>query len=481
MEWGDQTLYRVLNQALRSEDRQKLKIWFPYLKLFDTALEKLPTVKEVVWRGVPLDIGRNFTENKLVTWWSINSCSSSVNVIKSFIGNEKDSTLFLIEAINGKKISGYTEYENENEIILKMGTQFRVKCDPLMQSNGSHIVHLIQINDDDDEQEEENNLTPVTNDISVIVKPSNQGASSGKSFKTKWKQNGITVAGGNGQGSQLNEFHWPKNIHVDDDNQCMYIVDWGNDRIFEWKFGAKNGKVVAGGNDRGNRTDQLNQPMDVILDKENDSFIISDWGNRRVLRWPRRNAKNGQIIISHIDCSRLAIDSNGDLYISDSDKNEIKRWKIGQKNGTIVAGGNGEGDHLNQLNHPTYIFVDEDHSVYVSDNENHRVMKWIKDAKEGIVVAGGNGQGNNLTQLAHPMGIIVDQMGNIYVADSQNNRIMCWSPGSSEGFIVVGGNGKGQKPNQFHCPVGLSFDRQGNLYVVESNNSRVQKFDIDLN
>jgi hypothetical protein len=37
---GDQTLYRVLNQALRSEDREVLKVWFPYLKLFDTALEK---------------------------------------------------------------------------------------------------------------------------------------------------------------------------------------------------------------------------------------------------------------------------------------------------------------------------------------------------------------------------------------------------------------------------------------------------------
>ena len=37
MEWGDTTLYRVLNKALRSENRQALKIWFPYLKLFDTA------------------------------------------------------------------------------------------------------------------------------------------------------------------------------------------------------------------------------------------------------------------------------------------------------------------------------------------------------------------------------------------------------------------------------------------------------------
>ena len=145
MEWGDTTLYRVLNKALRSENRQALKIWFPYLKLFDTALDKLPTVKGVVWRGVPLDIGKSFTQNQLVTWWSVNSCSSSVNVIKDFLGDGKKSTLFLVEAVNGKKISGYTEYENEDEIILRMGTQFRVKSDTLDHPNGSHVVHLIEV------------------------------------------------------------------------------------------------------------------------------------------------------------------------------------------------------------------------------------------------------------------------------------------------------------------------------------------------
>ena len=312
------------------------------------------------------------------------------------------------------------------------------------------------------------------------VKPSDKGASSNKSLKTKWKQNGITIAGGNGQGSQINEFHWPKNILVDDDNQCFYIVDWGNDRILEWKFGAKNGKVVAGGNDRGNQSNQLNQPMDAILDQDNDSFIISDWGNRRIVRWPRGNGKNGQTIISNFDCSRLAMDSNGDLYVSESEKNRVKKWKIQDKSETIVAGGNRRGDQLNQLNHPTHLFIDDDHSLYVSDNENHRVIKWIEDAEEGIIVAGGNGKGHELTQLSHPMGILVDQMKNLYVADSKNNRIMCWPKESNEGFIVVGGNGKGQMSDQFNCPVGLSFDRQGNLYVVDSNNGRIQKFDINL-
>ncbi|CAF0811898.1 unnamed protein product [Adineta steineri] len=47
MEWDNTSLYRLLNQALRSENRQALQIWFPDLKLFESALDKLPTVKDM--------------------------------------------------------------------------------------------------------------------------------------------------------------------------------------------------------------------------------------------------------------------------------------------------------------------------------------------------------------------------------------------------------------------------------------------------
>ncbi|CAF0826545.1 unnamed protein product [Adineta steineri] len=151
MEWGEQTLNRVLNKALTNENRHSLKVWFPYLKLFDTALNKLPTVKEIVWRGVSEDIGKNYIKNQIVTWWSVNSCSSSVNIIKGFLGNEKNSTTFLIEAVNGKNVSGYTAHESEDEIILRMGTEFRVKSNSLDHPNGSYVVHLMEIDDNDND------------------------------------------------------------------------------------------------------------------------------------------------------------------------------------------------------------------------------------------------------------------------------------------------------------------------------------------
>ena len=291
-----------------------------------------------------------------------------------------------------------------------------------------------------------------------------------------WKQHGIIVAGGNDAGNQLNQLSSPHRIYVDDDDQSIYIADWKNHRIVQWKYDSKNGEVVAGGNESGNRMDQLDQPTDVIVDKKNNSLIIWDGGNKRVIRWFLQNNQNQQIIISYIRCCGIIMDNNGDLYASDWEKNEVRRWKIGDKNGTIVAGGNVRGNNLKQLNSPGNIFVDQDYSVYVSDRDNHRVMKWIKGTKEGTVVAGGQDRGNSLTQLSLPEGVIVDDLGNVYVADCLNHRIMRWLKGSKEGTVIVGGNGKGEQSNQLCCPAGLSFDREGNLYVVDRWNHRVSKF-----
>ena len=152
MEWDGKTIYRLLNQALRSEDRLGLNIWLPYIQLFNTALHLLPTVKESVWRGVSLNIGEMFVKDQILTWWSVNSCSSSVAVIERFLRNISNSTLFLIEVMNGKKIAGYTQYEEEDEIILPIGTRLRVKSNPLKRPDGSYTVHLIEIIENNDQE-----------------------------------------------------------------------------------------------------------------------------------------------------------------------------------------------------------------------------------------------------------------------------------------------------------------------------------------
>ncbi|CAF1385443.1 unnamed protein product [Adineta steineri] len=137
-------------------------------------------------------------------------------------------------------------------------------------------------------------------------------------------------------------------------------------------------------------------------------------------------------------------------------------------------------NELNQLNFPRFVFVDEERSIYISDQFNHRVMKWKKGAKEGTIVAGENGEGRNLNQLSHPLGVIVDDLDQIFVADFGNHRIVRWYEGKEEGEVVVGGNGQGNLSNQLNVPMGLSFDDEGNLYVADYLNHRIEKFEIVL-
>ncbi|CAF5166862.1 unnamed protein product, partial [Rotaria sp. Silwood1] len=104
----------------------------------------------------------------------------------------------------------------------------------------------------------------------------------------QWSQNGKTVAGGNEKGDATNQFKKPCGLFVDDD-QTMIIADFWKYRIVQWKMGDTNGQVVAGGNGKGNRLHQLNGPTDVLIDKATDSLIICDAENRRVVRWSRHS------------------------------------------------------------------------------------------------------------------------------------------------------------------------------------------------
>ncbi|CAF3407126.1 unnamed protein product [Rotaria socialis] len=296
-----------------------------------------------------------------------------------------------------------------------------------------------------------------------------------------WAQKGVTIAGGNGDVNATNQLSGPYGLFVHDD-QTVVIADHLNHRIMEWKNGnTTNGQIVAGGKGAGNGLHQLNGPTDVLIDKDTDSLIICDLGNRRVVRWPRRSGTaQGEVLIDNIKCFGVAMDNQRYLYVSDVGKHEVRRYQLGEKNGTLVAGGNGQGNGLYQLDMPRYLFVDRQQTVYVADNENHRVMKWNKGAREGIVVAGGHGKGNALKQLSHPNGIFVDTLGTLYVADQWNHRVMRWTQGDKkQSTVVAGGNGEGKGANQFSNPIGLSFDLQGNLYVVDNENNRVQRFSIE--
>ena len=124
--------------------------------------------------------------------------------------------------------------------------------------------------------------------------------------------------------------------------------------------------MIAGDRRRENRLDQLDCPNDVLIDKETNSVLIAYLENQQVLRWSRhQGTTQGEVIIDNTDCFGLAIDHRRYFYVFDIEKDEVRRYTIGGKNGIVVAGGNGQGNQLNQLSFPTYLFVDEEQAMYV--------------------------------------------------------------------------------------------------------------------
>ncbi|CAF5086179.1 unnamed protein product, partial [Rotaria magnacalcarata] len=207
------------------------------------------------------------------------------------------------------------------------------------------------------------------------------------SANANWAQNGVTVAGGSGAGGANNQLNQPYGLVVNDD-QTLVIVDHMNHRIMQWKNGnTTNGQVVAGDNGAGNGLNQLNYPTDVLIDKETDSLIICDWGNGRVVRWSRRSGTTqGELLIDSLQCSGLAMGEQRYLYVSDWYTNEVRQYqgcdKIGilvaggATQGTVIAGGNGQGAGANQFNYPFGLGFDQHGNLYVTDYGNHRVQRF---------------------------------------------------------------------------------------------------------
>jgi hypothetical protein len=136
--------FSCLNNALRAENRQALKPWFAFLKLFITALGKLPSMKKTVWRGVNYDDTLSFVDNDIHIWWSINSCSMALNIVQPYLG--ESGTLFAIDTIHGKDISAFSAVLDEQEVVLMPGTRVRRRHESLNFIDRLFVVHLEEIN-----------------------------------------------------------------------------------------------------------------------------------------------------------------------------------------------------------------------------------------------------------------------------------------------------------------------------------------------
>jgi hypothetical protein len=132
-----------LNATLRSDNRRVPEPWVPFLKLFIAAVKKLPVTKATVWRGINYDAALTFVAGEVYTWWNITSCSMNNNIAQKYL--DKSGTLFLIEITQGRDISMFSAFPDEQEVILMPGTRVRAKNPSLNPIEQHFIIHLEEI------------------------------------------------------------------------------------------------------------------------------------------------------------------------------------------------------------------------------------------------------------------------------------------------------------------------------------------------
>ncbi|CAF1034922.1 unnamed protein product [Adineta steineri] len=122
------SLYSMINRALKNNDHEALRPYFKYLKLFLTALVKLPCVPPMtVWRGVTRNLTVEFSVGTQVIWWAFLSCTTEMTVLENelYLGNSGNRT-------------------TEDEVLLLPGTHMIVQSQ-LSPAPDLYIIHLKQV------------------------------------------------------------------------------------------------------------------------------------------------------------------------------------------------------------------------------------------------------------------------------------------------------------------------------------------------
>src|SRR3984957_15887930 len=143
----EECLYVALNDTLRSVDREKLNPWFLFLKLFLTALTRLPSIPHLtVYRGIKLDLSEHYQKGDTIIWWGFSSCTTSIEVLQSeqFLGKTGARTMFSIKCDSGKNIQKHSYYQSEDEVLLLPATQFTV-IGSLDQGHDLHVIQMKEI------------------------------------------------------------------------------------------------------------------------------------------------------------------------------------------------------------------------------------------------------------------------------------------------------------------------------------------------
>ena len=189
----------------------------------------------------------------------------------------------------------------------------------------------------------------------------------------------------------------------------------------------------------------------------------------------------------------LAVDKEGNIYISSRDHNIInridKKGMMTRFAGTGESGYSGDGGSALEatLKIPAGLALDDKGNVYIADRENHVVRK--VDARGKITTVAGtgtpgfSGDGGPAVQagLNLPSGLAFDGKGNLYIADRSNNRIRVvdakgiintYAGSGTDGY---GGDAGPALKARIDRPFDIAIDNKDNLYIADRGNNRIRK------
>lgn len=186
----------------------------------------------------------------------------------------------------------------------------------------------------------------------------------------------------------------------------------------------------------------------------------------------------------------LTVDGAGNLFVCDSGNHTIRKiTPAGQV--TTFAGSPGESGSVDgtgataRFSHPSSIAIDSSGNLYVTDYSNSTIRRITPTAVVTTLagVAGqfgfADGQGAS-ARFNYPDGVAVDSSDNIWVSDSNNHVIRRISPTGT--VVTIAGtpqtagaqDGTGASA-RFSTPIGISVGSDNALYVVDSDNYAIRR------
>jgi sugar lactone lactonase YvrE len=185
--------------------------------------------------------------------------------------------------------------------------------------------------------------------------------------------------------------------------------------------------------------------------------------------------------------SGIAVDKSGNVFVSDLNKDLIK--KITPDGKVAIVAGNGDRGKKDgkgaaaSFYLPAGLAVDGNDNLYVCDSYNNMIRKITSDGTV-ITIAGrtkkGSKDGKDTTaSFWHPNSLTVDKNDNVYVADMGNNKIRkIRADGTVTTFAGSGQRGAGDgsvKQASFYQPYGIACGKNGSIYVADYQNNLIRK------